>query len=572
LDVFTPANRFASILLVGIGILTAILVGFPTSIVLRDYPVQSLIAIQSMNMFAVTYLIWMALISLALLTTRGEQTSDWYYLVIILLFSIVNIEFWTIKRPLGLDGDPLFQIAGAKYLLANGHLVQPTAGVTAYYDFPGLAFIAVAISQILHLSFISVEVDVAFIQGLFFPLVVYVLFNRYTHDKFLATLGVMFAIFGNILLGSYNNYHPSSLGLLVFLPLVLLQIQLVYEGTHKTKMYLLLILSFFAVVISHFITSALIVFIIFSVYIWKKNTPKLFLMTIFVVFGTWLVYSEVTFGSVIYTIIQGASDLTTGWLAYLSLGINSRIGQRVPYWVSVDTLFWLVFVYGLPLIISLHELLVLRKTRIEVVQLGAVILLVVLTLIPYPTGVQIERFFIYAPFFTIPILIKTEIIRRISFRTFGVLLVILLVALSFPTFLVQNSDVSINTLYQSDVNGALFLSRGFGSGAGLSIYSNQNSVYEYFLPMAANYYVTEFTYTSPNPRQLLIDSLNSLLSGFVSSHEESVFVYSKWFMIFPHHYLGISNNDPIWTNLYENLSLSNLIYESSGNSIAIYYK
>ena len=562
-----------------LSLISAILL-FPVTLPLEYSTIQSLSVIRPFPIFALLYTISAISITFLLWRSWKKHATGLSYLALIFLFAVIYMGFWSVKEPFGLTGDPLYQIGGTNYLMIEGHVTRGPQ-VSGYFDWPGLHLLTATIATVTGVNLLTLEVLFSLFQAMLFPFLLFIIFKDSLGSEISATISVFIALLGNLLLGPLNNFDPSSFGLFVLLPLsLLLMHQLMRSPNHNfsyNKIFIGLLVIIAASTIIHLITTILILLVLTGIFIVKRQQSIAILTFCGWLFLLgWLLYSQFAFGSIVYNFRDGLGIIASGSiLNYAILGASSRVGSNVPLWAVFVRFFWMVSVYVIGVGICAFQLIQLRfKVRqlsLEMVGILAVISLTVLATFGFPRGEQVQRFFLYAPFFTVPLTVK--FVKRHVFNKGlsgkKVICVLFTIALlSFPTFLVQYSDVVTNTLHQEDISAAQFLMPSFGNGHGLVVFSGNNEIFLYQLPEASNRYVTEFTYTNGNSTQQLWATLDNMINDFQAPNfmnNPKVFVLSDWFYILPEHYLGINASDPNWATVRERLDVSNRIYDSSGD-------
>jgi hypothetical protein len=169
----------------------------------------------------------------------------------------------------------------------------------------------------------------------------------------------------------------------------------------------------------------------------------------------------------------------------------------------------------------------------------------------------------YSPFFTIPLLAK-EISKQPLKRIFFPLLIVSILALSFPTFLAHANPVCIFNFYSYEKQALLFPQKSFQNGDRLNFFLTDSMPYvSYYLPDVRSWSLPE-----PGSQMLnetaLWKSLDEKLELFESmEHAQRIFVLSNRLTNSFGHLPGVLPTDPHWMDLNAKLSQrNNRIYDS----------
>jgi hypothetical protein len=183
------------------------------------------------------------------------------------------------------------------------------------------------------------------------------------------------------------------------------------------------------------------------------------------------------------------------------------------------------------------------------------------------------RFLYYLPLFTVPIMLGFLYKQR-SFvkRRVLAILVVLLLAVSLPSFLVHNDRVGVAAVYPQEIRSSEFLSSTYGKGEALKVVGDvshrrlvlldmPDTNYKIFLDFLPHYLIGE------DPLERTWAELEMLATHFEEPREphikNSLFLFSPRLSTFFTFTLRIDpTENPRWQELIERLSQQALIYNN----------
>lgn len=571
-------------------VLTAALLLFPTRLTLEYEPIQSIPAIPNVPLFAAFYSLWLLL--LLLLLFSGKEASRWEKPALVGIFALVFLGFWLLVGPnTGLRYDGIGNAAHAGYLLQQGDGKMPIDHPNlAYFNFPGMHLLALALVQLTGLS-LSQGVTLALAFHLvLLAVLLYILFLRSLHSPSLAALGALLAIQGNIMLARYSFY--PGIWALVFLAMFLILLyrpgQALFD-TWQDRFLVLLLLG--ATTITHLVTSTLLFFILAGIYL-VRNLHLLrakagaglvaasTLATFLVIPLSWDVYwATRLFDGLTRVTAAVIGDLTEkGLLTYFfNLG-GSYVGSGVPLWAVLVRYFWWGALFLLGAVLGLRNLLNIRGLhRAQQVETGGLVGVVALsaavTLLSIG-GAEFYRFLLYGALFTVPIILRflLVLLARQRRMVYG-LAVSLFFVLSFPTFLAHNNLVGVSTYYPSELQAGSFLRQASGGqGEGLTLFNDpaENGVLSFNVPNAS--FVTTPQGSELKGKddfwQAAAKSVQSFSARTSRGERIPAFYLSQRRLVVAEHFFRIRPEDPQWDELRNSLGEHNRVYENG--TIEIY--
>jgi hypothetical protein len=347
----------------------------------------------------------------------------------------------------------------------------------------------------------------------------------------------------------------------------------------------LFIILFAALTITHLVTALVFIIILMSIYLLgrysKKNLiefPLVTLCTITIL--TWLTYFAISTDTSLVNIISTnirdlfGTQIVSSYLVNMTSSYFGAVGT--PVWVDLIRYFWLALVLAPGSIVALINLFKVRNlSQMDIALLGGVVglgIFVVLTLIESGL-VEGFRALFYLPLFSVPIIFGFLSIRGNFVKRFvpAILLVIIL-ALSVPTFLVHNDRVGIAAIYPQEISTSKFLSSCYGNGEALNIVGDSSTDRQILLDMPEANYESFLSYTEENEDQVW-SGLALLVKDFESpgeSYNNSLFLYSgRLASNFTYLFRVDPTSDPKWQLLNETLNQNSLIYNNG--MMEVYY-
>jgi hypothetical protein len=312
-----------------------------------------------------------------------------------------------------------------------------------------------------------------------------------------AALAVVVAIVGSPWSLRFH-FHPMFMALPLLVVFVVLGMVYVERKEARAGAFLGLVLIVLATVVTHFITSVLLAFILLAWRVGQRRrghgglhrAPVAWLATLLVV--AWQLYwavplFEESVRQARETVRATLSGEVGAFLSYgRAVGANNLDG--FPTWATITRWGWALF---LPASGALCVLLVVlgRKSFPVAVRvlaltvLGTVAAVGAATVIS-PGGQQFHRLLLYAPLFTAPLLMSC--LRRYLGPAGPALVAGVVLVATAPAFLAYSNLVSTDSYYAEQVAAGRFLSRSLASeGRGASLYSAGAAfVGRYFVPFA----------------------------------------------------------------------------------------
>ncbi|MFC1943360.1 hypothetical protein ACFLWO_02120 [Chloroflexota bacterium] len=593
-------------------LLTVVILLFPTHLEFEYHAIQSLYIFYNLPLFVILYCVWVSI--LLLLLFFASKDNEWQKLLLVCIFALVYKGFWVIATPNGAFADELSTLADIGYLQEAGRISSASLPI-GYLEFPGIHFLGLSLSDICELGVLETRIWLSVFSSMLFAALLYVFFAKLLRNSNYASLGVLLALHGGAMFSTRGQqFWPGNLAFLLLALLLLLLVFLYGErkvgGPAAVGLF---IVSCATLTISYLPTSVCFIFILSGIYLLQRfgkersmslTTIILCLVMVFV----WLQYwSRSMFRGLVPLITIFIDNMTDGtiwgWLPAVRDQASIFVGEQVPLWASLTRLFWLAFVFIFGALLWIRNLIKARKLHsLEAIQIGGLLGVVIFSIVcvlGFPGGGQYYRFLMYAPFFTVPIILRSlwdfssytksssENIARFSENpgkgslvlklspqkgliTFGswfrkyafMLLVALVCVLSLPTFLAHNGEVCTRAIYPYEYASGEFIESVYGGKLEqVEIFTEAYAAYPigYYM-REAHFHPTLLPWEITNGAE----SWPGILVGDFgnSSYPNAIFVLSErlaqWWSGPP----LIDKTGPRWVNFVNRLSENNKIYDS----------
>jgi hypothetical protein len=608
---FTQNHRLS--LWVLLLLLTAIILLFPVHLHFEYHAVQSLYIFgDKLPLFVILYYVWISI--LLFLLFSASKNNEWQKLLLVCIFALVYKGFWVIVTPYGAFADEIPSMADIRYL-QEASRVSPAALPIGYLAFPGFHFLGLSLSEIGGLGTLETRTWFSVFSCVLFAALLYVFFAKSLRNSNLASLGVILALQGAVMFSTRGQqFWPGNLAFLLLILLLLLLVFL-HEGAFLSGAIIhgLIIISVAALTITYPVTSVCVIFILSGIYLIQRVRkesllPSSIIVLCLVMVLAWEMYWAISmFHGLVSFGAMFVDNMTRGeiwgWLHAVGGQTSVFLGEKVVLWASLTRFFWLALIFVLGTILGIRNLIRVRKLdSLQAIEIGGLLGVVIFSTVcifVFPGGAQYYRFLTYAPFFTVPILLRSlwgfnsytkpspEKIVRFSenpgkvplalklspprgLATFGgwfrkyafILLVALVFVLSLPTFLAHNGEVSTRAIYPYEYAAGKFLESVYGAEVEqLEIFTEPYAAYPigYYI-REAHFHPTQLPGEMANGEELwpeiLVDQFES------SSYPNAIFVLSErhaqWWNGPP----LIKPTDPRWVNFINRLSEHNKIYDN----------
>jgi len=565
-------------------LLTSAILLFPITLNFEYHAVESLYIFgDNLWLFGIIFVLWMAVLLLLLLS----QIVEWQRVTLIAIFAVVAFGFWIIIAPYGGYADGLVNMGHVQYLSQTGSIPFDHLNL-AYFQYPGIHLTGFALSEISGIEIPEIRTFFLIFCRVLLAILLYLLFTRSIKNPQMASLAVIFLVFGAMLI-TRTMFHA---GVTAIIFLVMMLYFLVKRGAlAKPAMVSLFILCFAALTITYVPIPIFFIFVLGGIYIISKinqqNTANLTLLILCaVVFLIWQMFWATR-------MFEGLTGHIEDLLAAFNNPLErlfpmfgtatQSLGEATPLWASLTRYFWLLLLYFFGVALAFRNLFRIKKLdSIETVETGGlwgILIASAVAIFAFEEGTQWGRTLMYVPFLAVPIIIKfvsgirqnkrdlqfidtplsTNLVGANKFSLIAV--PILLLILSFPTFLVNHSDVNTLSLYEYELSSGEFV-RDYFEEDGLLFISDVVTVYSFM------YYIPDAELSPPpqiwdiQDEEGLWLSFQKRIDRFYAYRGTAVFAITERFLQPYNSSIAISESDPEWEAFIGELTPHNMIYNN----------
>lgn len=543
--------------------LTISIVVFPVNITLDASPVQSLNVFASFPLFAVVFLIWMALLLFLLFSKKEYEAVSWQRLALVGIFALVFVTFWASKT-FYQGGDSISMLSLVRYLQEAGRI--PGTHFQGF-DFPGVYLFTNLVAQVTGLD----PFGAGYLLRIFTPVLsvalLYVFYANSLKNSYLASAALLLSMMAS--LGISTDFRPNLLANVFLFAFLVISTRDEHELFKTVSDRLIMIILLMVVTVTYFMGSMAFFFILAGIYVTQqlgreKPLDVSILGVFLVVILSWEMYYAVkvfdTLTGFIPMIVKHITTEEIFTTARVNLG--ATVGQQVPLWAVATRYFKWVFFYGSGTVLALIGLLRARKLgsfeRREIGGLLGILFFAVFAAVLSPAGHEYYRYLMYASIFLGPIIIKFCVGSGERWRKGALsLLLVLLLVLSLPSFLISGSSVSNANVSPQDIAAGKFLNSKYGNGDGLYVFSNGcygSDIAWYYLPNATHRGLIEYKDLT---QSTVRGDVDGVMKDFLDSGQNSIFIYSERWALSWYINFGVELTDPHWLSLKKQLSGEN---------------
>jgi hypothetical protein len=572
-------------------LLTSAISLFPVTLNFEYHAVESLhIFGDYLWFFGILFVLWMAILLLLLLTGIGE----WQRIALLAIFAFVFFGFWVFITPYGGWCDGLVNMGNVRYLSQSESI--PFDHITlAYFQYPGIHLTGFALSEILGIDIPEIRTFFLVFCRVLLAILLYLLFARSIKNPQMASLAVIFLACGAMLI-TRTVFHAGVTAIIFF---VIMLYFLVKSGAlAKPAIASLFILCFAALTITYVPIPVFFIFVLGGIYLInrfsKQKTVNLTLLILCaVVFLIWQIFWATL-------MFEGLAEHTEDFLAAFEdplerlmplFGIaTQKLGEQIPLWARLTSYFWLVFLYLFGGVLAIRNIFKIKKLdsigTIETGGLWGIIIASAITIFAFSEGTQYHRFLMYVPFLAAPLIIKfvsgiEKNKRELQFidtplsqnpvgaNKFSLIAIpLLLLVLSFPTFLVNHSGINTQSVYEYELSSGEFV-RDYFEQDGLLFISDVVTVYSFM-------YYTPDAELSPPPQLWDISNEEELwlsfqrkADTFINYRKTSVFAVSERFDQPYRSTYDIDKTGTKWAAFISQLAPSDMVYDNGHTQIFV---
>jgi hypothetical protein len=533
-----------------------------------------------MGLFVALMITW-----LGSLTILGLRYSEQVAGVLVAIFACVFLGFWTVHQPHGSFEDWL-RMSDVVNLRLFGVVPQ---GITCYCWWPGTAIWGSVLSDVTGVEIIGLRIPVVLLGLGALAVLLFALLRRLLADWRKAFLCAVVALMGNVMLARFH-LHPAYFVLIPLLAFFLIAARPI-RGLQTPADTMVLIVLAFAITITHFVTSILLLFMAvgywFAYRLRRELLPPsltpIAVALLFLLPLGWQMYWPVRkLEALVRMVPEFLRALSTGafaellWYARRAVGVN--IGGSPP-WANAIRLGWLAGLYALSIPVGIFGLLSKRAspsfawTATGLLSIGG---LTLFAAVIGQGGEQYYRFITYGSFVAAPLillwLVQLNVPQNALVR--GVSVVIMFV--SIPTFLANNNLVSTAAHYNAEVTAAQFLGReARARGARFVLYENgAGSVVGYYnaggTVVSSSVAETVEIRGEADFRRASLQYADSFLRARDEAGTQGfrVFIMSKRFIVENEHWLGNEPSTRVFELVEARIDSSNRFFD---NGFTSYY-
>jgi hypothetical protein len=556
--------------ILGIALLvfTAVIIIYPTQLLLIYTPVGAPYVFQNLPLFLILYNAWFILIIANIVLHKrsaGKQA------IILCLFSLVFLGIWIFLTPYGQSADTSFQMGHVQYILDNNR-VDPDNPLLAYFQAPGLSILTASLARVTGLTVFMTSSIYLIVSAIALTFIVFVGYRAVLTQSFQAAIATLLLIHANITITISQDFHPQNLAFLFFASFLLL----FFSRKLEPRRQLVFITLYGGLITAYVSLSFAILFILLALLLVvfrnrshkeERNQKLLLNLTLLsmLIFVCWQVYQATRLFTwttlLLPDIFNRSLQDRVSWL--ITIG-QANVGQQIPLWANISRLFWLFLIFGVGSILALRWVIKLKKidaiSRNILACLIGCIVFATFAFIISPAGGQFHRFLLYVPFLMTPIIMLTFKSRRY----FNHFVVILLIALSCSTFLAYNGRITYSSIYHSEVQAGNIIAQSFGRGDNTEFYTSVWSGSFTYLKSYDASIVNEGdpAYNSTSDYWNQVGVVIQYFERHLDEHKNKLFIYSVKFKMEPQHILGISPNATDWNQYFSQLYDNNQVYSN----------
>ncbi len=569
--------------------LTSAILLFPVNLEFEYHAVESLYIFgDNLWLFGIIFVLWMAVLLLLLLS----RISEWQRVILVGIFAVIVFGFWVIIAPYGGYADGLVNMGHVQYLSQTGSIAFDHINL-AYFQYPGLHLTGFALSEISGLEILEIRPFFLIFCRVLLTILLYLLFVRSIKNPQLASLAVLVLVTGALLI-TRTMFHA---GITAIIFLVMMLYFLVKSGAlAKPATISLFIICFAGLTITYVPIPIFFIFILGGIYITtminKQKTVNLTLLILCaVIFLIWEMFWATR-------MFEGLAGHMEDFLAAFNnplerlfpmFGTASQsLGEATPLWASLTRYFWLLVVYLFGVILATRNLFRIKKLdSIETVETGGlwgVLLASAVAIFAFEEGTQWGRTLMYVPFLAVPIIIKfvsstrqdksdLQLMNTPMFQNqrginkfSPVAVSILLLIMSFPTFLVNHSSINTEAVHKYELSAGEYLEEYYDDESLLLVTDAITTpTYVYYIPEAE--FSNPLQYWELSEEWQLWDTYYRQIEKMENYNGTAVFALTERFTQ-PHRSLvSIDENSVEWIEFVGRLSQNNRVYDNGSTRL-----
>ena len=550
-------------------LLTASILLFPVHLTLEYRAIQSTDIFDNLPLFGTLFYVWLLSLLLLIFSGKPKPGLDLEKMALVCISSLVFLAFWVIILPYGrLD---FLQNSSVVKTIQEAGMIP--VGKLMYLDYPASHLIILSLSDTTGLDIFQTANLFLILNAVIFSSLLYLFFSKLLHNSSIAAFCAILLMLGNQLLARAYTFWPGIISLDLLLALMIVLIRGKGSLLEKPRDRIMALIFLSAATTMYFQTSILFPLILVGIYLTQKGVHQVRLtfttMALsFVLPLAWLIYwTVITFPKLVNFGDSFIKDLVSGnFLSWIPFLYQANVSEAFPLWANAIRLFWWALIFGLGTVLVLKQLF--HRNRLTINErfiaggLVGVIIFTIGTTLNTPGGERFVHFLQYAGFFTIPALVASSLSTGKRIKRYGfILLVIVYLVISLPTFLVSNNKISTDKVYPHEIAYCKFLERSFGTGEGLTI-SNPAAGEDYYLPDAS---LKAGSFWSLTEVEMYWQSKNDALFEFLLARPAGtnvVFIMNDRVKAAVDYTYGIKPTDTHWQQLEQSLQSANIVIDN----------
>jgi hypothetical protein len=533
-----------------------------------DLPIDSIFVLS--GDYAIAMTVWVLAIAAFIIERRNNLTT----LTSLLIVTVFNSVFYgfLVAYP-GLtyiNTDGVNQVFYTNYIVATGHIGQATGAYAFfnYFDIPGFQTLGASYNLVVGSSVLQSSVMLEGARVIMWSLVLFAFFRKFLVSNLNSVLAAILLSDSMWILSDLNYYHPDAFSMVVFTAELIALTIIVPRGANSGTTVTVLIQAGLTLIAPQAAFAAS--FAMTGIYVASKLSRKS-TSSITTILAMWLIPA----GYIIYTSQIFPSIVTSLSLAlnfgYLNAIGTTSFGGGIPSWVVAWRLGWIVLVVFVGVAIWLRQLLNLRKLdQKTIITFG-----IIAGLLAYEAasvfigqGVQYYRLLQYAGMIFAVLIVAgvTERHRKAIPRYAVMLIVVILLICSIPSFYTYNPKITYAPYHPSDISFAAFVASSLPPSAPTltdpdigALVLVSYPISEVFTALPYEHYVI---LGSP-----LVWSWNVVFQWANSATNGSVTLLSSRLVADYAYNLHIPKNDSNWTYLRSQLITEDVVFNSPAGSI-----
>jgi hypothetical protein len=548
-------------------LLGAAILSFPVNFSYRLTAIQSITIFGGhFTWFMLVYYLFLAVLFILVFYIEDVKNYAPFFFFLVASFTLVNTGFTLLKAnfPLPIQ-DGIFFRNLVISILQSHHLGGSVASNPYSTIWPAEQLLTSVLVRVTSLGLTSSFVLVILSVLILTVASLFLIFSLVTSSYRIATIGGIIIMAGSVI-GTMYSYHSDYFGLATFM--LALSLLLSFHSSHVKKNATLsaLILLMIAMSLSSFEAIVMTVLILFCTFLVTRGFKYSYLVPLSGILGSFPFIFSTYFVSFIegeVTYLTNTVRLFTDWFTIYHSYV---VGPTLPFWANLLTISWEV-VFVLPFLIFAMCFLYgifIRRRRGKLISssTSAYLMAYFLSLCMFALASATGGGLVIRLFFFLPVFSTMLLITNSRFARYLIVVCILIILISFPTFVDYNRNISTYAYESTDIAGNQFLAK---LTPGFQIFQ----LSEYTNPQVSTTVIgLEGEYGNMLVLGSLREGVASALASFNSGAIPSIFVVSQRSILSTWIYYGEAALN-IWSTTSRNLLNRSLVYDN-GNELFFY--